>query len=336
MKNPRSLLFVLPLAFCVTSASAAPCDMAASDRKVAEGEVQTDIDAMKRLGQEAIALCDTNPRAHNLLGNALETLGDIRGARTAYDRAAALDPSWYVPALGLGDLARKSGAPEEARSAYAKALGLVRSSEERAQVESSAALLPPPQPSAGYAFKDADAIERGFRIGERLTKVTSGAAPAEGGAATGGIGRSGGVVTEAAPWEPAAGKPTSPGDSDIVQASDGRIGSPLSVEFLVGSTGFTDQGRLQAEALATGLGRKRTGAERFVIEGHASTDGDAGANLELSKLRAAAFRDFLVSKGMDAAQFEVRGFGETHPIIENGVENKEKSRRVVLVRNADR
>jgi len=336
--NTRTILLVLPLAFSVTAASAGTCDPIASDEKVALGEKQTDLEAMKRLGLEAIASCDTNARAHNLHGNALEALGDLAGAHSAYLRAAQLDATWYVPMVGLGDIARKRGAAEEARSAYAKALALARTPDERKQVESSNALLPPAV--TDYAFKDADAIERGFRIGERLTQATAGgAASTEGGtAAAGGVGRSGGVVQDEAPapWTPAPGAKPTTADADIVQAPDGRIGSPLSVEFLVGSTTFTEKGQRQAEALATGLGRRRTGSERFVIEGHASTEGDDNANLELSKLRAAAFRDFLVSKGLDAAQFEVRGFGEAHPIIEGRGENKAKSRRVVLIRNADR
>jgi|CXWL01.1.fsa_nt_gi outer membrane protein OmpA-like peptidoglycan-associated protein len=334
----RTILLVLPLALSVTSASAGTCDPIASDEKVALGERQTDLEAMKRLGLEAIVHCDTNARAHNLHGNALEALGDLAGADKAYLRAAELDPTWYVALVGLGDIARKRGATEEARSAYAKALGLAKTADERKQVESSSALLPPPPPS-GYGFKDADAIERGFRIGERLTQATAGGASAEGGtAAAGGVGRSGGVVQDeaTAPWTASSGAKPTTTDADIVQTPDGRIGSPLSVEFLVGSTTFTDSGRLQAEALATGLGRRRTGTERFVIEGHASTEGDDMANLELSKLRAAAFRDFLVAQGLDKVQFEVRGFGEAHPIIEGNSENKAKSRRVVLVRNADR
>lgn len=335
----RTLLSVLILALFAPAARAATCDPIASQEKVAQGERQTDLEAMKRLGLEAIVHCDTNAQAHNLLGNALEALGDLTGAQSAYARAAQLDATWYVPVVGLGDVARKRGAAEEARGAYARALALARTPAERRQVESSTALLPPPPAPAGYAFKDADAIERGFRIGERLTQATAEAAPAQAaGAAPGGVGRSGGVVQDEAPApfvaNPGA-RPTA-SDPDIVQTADGRIGSPLSVEFLPGSTTFTENGRRQAEALATGLGRRRTGSERFVIEGHASTEGDDAANLELSRLRAAAFRDFLVARGLDKEQFEVRGFGEAHPIMEGNTESKAKSRRVVLVRNADR
>ena len=335
----RTILLVLPLAFSVTSASAGTCDPIASDEKVALGERQTDLEVMKRLGLEAIAHCDTNARAHNLHGNALEALGDLAGAHGAYSRAAEFDATWYVPIVGLGDIARKRGATEEARTAYAKALGLAKTADERKQVESSDALLPPKAAPSGYGFKDADAIERGFRIGERLTQATAGGASTEGGSASaGGVGRSGGVVQDGppAPWTASAGAKPTTADADIVQTPDGRIGSPLSVEFLAGSTTFTENGRRQAEALATGLGRRRTGTERFVIEGHASTEGEDTANLELSNLRAAAFRDFLVAQGLDKGQFEVRGFGEAHPIIEGNSENKAKSRRVVLVRNADR
>lgn len=54
---------------------------------------------------------------------------------------------------------------------------------------------------------------------------------------------------------------------------------------------------------------------RIKIIGHASNDGDATANLSLSKLRAAAVKDVLVKEfAIDAARLETEGKGSTEPI----------------------
>ncbi len=68
-----------------------------------------------------------------------------------------------------------------------------------------------------------------------------------------------------------------------------------------------------------------------VIEGHTDTDGPPDGNERLSLRRANAVRDFLVSRGVEAARLETVGFGEAQPIIVNGVEDKEASRRIVIV-----
>ncbi len=67
-----------------------------------------------------------------------------------------------------------------------------------------------------------------------------------------------------------------------------------------------------------------------VIEGHTDTDGPAGPNQGLSERRANAVRDFLISQGVDGSRLTAEGFGETQPIIVDGVEDKVASRRIEL------
>lgn len=67
-----------------------------------------------------------------------------------------------------------------------------------------------------------------------------------------------------------------------------------------------------------------------VIEGHTDTDGPAGPNQALSERRANAVRDFLISQGVDGSRLTAEGFGETQPIIVDGVEDKVASRRIEL------
>lgn len=68
------------------------------------------------------------------------------------------------------------------------------------------------------------------------------------------------------------------------------------------------------------------------VEGHTDSRGAAAANLELSKKRAAAVRDWLVAHGVAKERVESEGFGETKPLDAREVaEAWEKNRRVDMV-----
>jgi outer membrane protein OmpA-like peptidoglycan-associated protein/uncharacterized protein YidB (DUF937 family) len=56
---------------------------------------------------------------------------------------------------------------------------------------------------------------------------------------------------------------------------------------------------------------------KIEIGGHTDNTGDPAANLALSKARAAAVRDALVSEGVSAGMLEVEGYGETKPVADN-------------------
>jgi outer membrane protein OmpA-like peptidoglycan-associated protein len=73
--------------------------------------------------------------------------------------------------------------------------------------------------------------------------------------------------------------------------------------------------------------------ERTVrIEGHTDSVGDAAANQALSERRAAAVRDALLARGVDAARVEAIGFGATHPVAANRTESgRQKNRRIDIV-----
>ncbi len=67
----------------------------------------------------------------------------------------------------------------------------------------------------------------------------------------------------------------------------------------------------------------------FAIEGHTDSDGKDDANMKLSDDRAAAVKNYLVEKGINAARLTSKGFGESMPIDTNKTKaGKANNRRV--------
>jgi outer membrane protein OmpA-like peptidoglycan-associated protein len=67
------------------------------------------------------------------------------------------------------------------------------------------------------------------------------------------------------------------------------------------------------------------------IGGYTDTTGDPAANLQLSRMRAEAVRDQLHAMGIDASRLTAEGYGDQHPIADNGTaEGRMKNRRVAI------
>jgi outer membrane protein OmpA-like peptidoglycan-associated protein len=69
--------------------------------------------------------------------------------------------------------------------------------------------------------------------------------------------------------------------------------------------------------------------KRILIEGHASSEGDAAYNLKLSGERAKAVMTYLSDHGIAKERLTSKGFGSSQPIADNSTEaGREKNRRV--------
>jgi outer membrane protein OmpA-like peptidoglycan-associated protein len=69
--------------------------------------------------------------------------------------------------------------------------------------------------------------------------------------------------------------------------------------------------------------------KKVLVEGHASSDGDAQHNLTLSDERAKAVVNYLVDHGVEKTRLSAKGFGTKQPIADNATEaGREKNRRV--------
>lgn len=70
---------------------------------------------------------------------------------------------------------------------------------------------------------------------------------------------------------------------------------------------------------------------RIRLEGHTDNNGTEEYNMELSKNRVNAVKEFLVSNGVDADRIETSYFGESKPIADNNTkEGQAKNRRVEM------
>ncbi len=76
------------------------------------------------------------------------------------------------------------------------------------------------------------------------------------------------------------------------------------------------------------------GAMKLNIIGHTDTDGDAGANLQLSKDRAQAVKNALVEVyGIEGSRLTTEGKGEAEPVGDNSTtEGKAQNRRVEFIK----
>lgn len=72
-------------------------------------------------------------------------------------------------------------------------------------------------------------------------------------------------------------------------------------------------------------------SRKIELQGHTDNQGDFYKNIELSKRRTDTIKQYLVSKGVDEARIEVRGFGGTRPRFSNYNDDSRKlNRRVEL------
>ena len=102
----------------------------------------------------------------------------------------------------------------------------------------------------------------------------------------------------------------------VARADSNTAASALSlpVQFAFDSSEILPAARTQLDALAKGIKLLAPG-KIVTVEGHTDATGSPAYNLELSRNRARAVRDYLVREhGIDAARLKTVGYGPSQPI----------------------
>ncbi|MFB2829870.1 OmpA family protein [Aeromonas jandaei] len=74
------------------------------------------------------------------------------------------------------------------------------------------------------------------------------------------------------------------------------------------------------------------GLDKARVDGHTDNTGESSYNQQLSLKRAQSVADVLISVGMNPANLEVRGRGETAPVADNkSAAGRAENRRVAIV-----
>lgn len=102
-----------------------------------------------------------------------------------------------------------------------------------------------------------------------------------------------------------------------------------NIEFESGSAVITAAGQAELQKAITFFSENESVSAQ--IQGHTDTSGDAEFNLGLSQARADSVKQFMVDNGIAGDRLEAAGFGETQPILVDGVENQAASRRIEFV-----
>jgi OOP family OmpA-OmpF porin len=101
------------------------------------------------------------------------------------------------------------------------------------------------------------------------------------------------------------------------------------VTFISNSAGITGRVAPLLDRVADSLMANPGG--RIEVAGHTDNRGDPTENTELSRLRAQAVVDYLVSRGVSRDRLVARGYGPDQPIADNeSREGRLRNRRVEL------
>lgn len=125
--------------------------------------------------------------------------------------------------------------------------------------------------------------------------------------------------------------PSRPGDADLLArlTSAGHVQLD-GVDFATGGAQLAEGSAEALEGIANVL---KTNAEmRVVVVGHSDNEGGLDANIALSKGRADAVLEALISLGIERERLEARGVGFLSPLVSNDTpEGRAKNRRVEIV-----
>lgn len=119
------------------------------------------------------------------------------------------------------------------------------------------------------------------------------------------------AATNSVPPAPAVTAPGSTAEPALADAAAAKAEAEAAIaHFEFDRAELTEAGRAALDAWLA----RNAKATRVVVTGHADRLGSAAYNLDLSRRRAEAARDYLVHKGLDPRQITPVAMGETQPV----------------------
>lgn len=123
-----------------------------------------------------------------------------------------------------------------------------------------------------------------------------------------------------------AGQKALSGDQAKTQAKLNEQLAGKIVEFETGSDKLTDKGKAVLDEIFPVF---EASAEKVEVGGHTDNQGKPASNLSLSQRRAETVKAYLAGKGLDAARFTPKGYGQERPISDNNTpEGRQRNRRI--------
>ena len=108
-----------------------------------------------------------------------------------------------------------------------------------------------------------------------------------------------------------------------------KLNVPSDISFATNSAQIVAALRPVLDTFAHGLGQQPN--IEIVVVGHADSSGNDAINEPLARNRAASVRDYLVSRGVNAARIQTEGRGSREPIASNATaEGRARNRRVEI------
>lgn len=275
------------------------CDQAAS--LFQRAHIAASSKAEIQLLEQAVALCPAHAMAWNNLGLAYEKAERRDAAENAYRQAVRHESGFAAPYAGLGDLAMSQSRFREAATFYEQFLDLLPRERQKGDPMGLAAYEPEYRrkfEQAQLRWQIHQESMRGIVTQKTLSRGFRGIKKVK--------------KTATAPLPPQ------------------RIA--LAILFDFDSAALKPQGMSQLLEVSRTLQMPEFVSERFMIEGHSDTIGDADYNLSLSRRRAESVRAYLTSQGIAADRLSVHANGESRPIVRTGDSDMQAvNRRVEFV-----
>ena len=102
------------------------------------------------------------------------------------------------------------------------------------------------------------------------------------------------------------------------------------ISFDVGKSKLNREGERAIETLGRAL--QQYPKRKILLEGHTDATGSAATNERLSKQRAEAVREILVTSGLDGSLITTEGLGSRKPVASNALpDGRKKNRRVEII-----